>query len=298
MAENYWAPYHPFTSAAYPPPIRFHPRRPSVRLSACPSVWKGRVALIDIHSHLLPNIDDGSRSIEQSVEVLARFAVDGVRELILTPHLRASDIERHGEDAIEERGEVFQTLQAAMPSGPALHLGFEIMLDEPLPVLATGDRRYALAGSRCVLVEFPFAVVPRFAAKALKQMVRAGVVPLIAHPERYHQCDVEAISDWRQVGAMVQVDATELVRRGTRGRQARELLEAGVVDLVAGDNHGGSQTIATAANFLCDRGFEQAAETLTIGNPKAVIDDAEMADVPLVRFREGWAHRIRTVLGG
>src|SRR5258705_8031965 len=104
--------------------------------------------VIDLHCHLLPNIDDGSRSAEESANVLRVFAEAGVTDVVLTPHLSASEMAVDGEEALERRDYAFQTLKRSAPPAPRLALGFEIMLDRPFPVLGLGDRRYSLAGSR------------------------------------------------------------------------------------------------------------------------------------------------------
>ena len=254
--------------------------------------------MIDLHSHLLPGIDDGSRSIEQSVATLAQFGEEGITDLVLTPHLNATEIEDHGEDAIEERQEVFEQLEPAVQNPPKLHLGFEMMLDRPMPVLAIGDRRYSLAGSRYYLVEFPHGVSPASATKVLRQMVRAGVIPLVAHPERYYQCDVPAVRAWKEEGARVQLDANAFTRSGRRASQARNYLEAGLVDVLAADNHGDNRSLAGGRRFLDQRGFELQGELLTVKNPSAVINDQEMEEVPAVRLRGSWVNRIRRALEG
>lgn len=254
--------------------------------------------MIDLHSHLLPGIDDGSRSVEQSVAILRQFAEDGVTDLVLTPHLSATDMERHGEDAVEERQEVFEQLEPVVSNPPVLHLGFEIMLDRPMPAIATDDRRYSLAGSRYYLVEFPYGVAPMAAAKALRQMVHAGVIPIVAHPERYYQCDVQTVRVWKEDGARIQLDANAFTKTGKRAHQAREYLEAGLADILAADNHGDRRSLVGGRRFLEQRGYEVQADLLTVKNPAVVLNDEEMEDVPAVRFRGSWVHRIRKTLGG
>jgi tyrosine-protein phosphatase YwqE len=80
--------------------------------------------------------------------VLRDFRADGVKGVVLTPHLRASDIEVHGDAHIERRERALRELEAQAPADAELYPGFEIMLDQPLPTVVTQDRRYALAGSR------------------------------------------------------------------------------------------------------------------------------------------------------
>ncbi len=164
--------------------------------------------MIDLHCHLLPNIDDGSRSAQRSVEVLERMAADGVVAVVLTPHVKASDIESDAEHCLEVRERAYRELTAHSVQRsafsvqlPKLHAGSEIMLNQPLPTLAIGDRRFALAGSRYYLVEFPLSVVGEFATSVLRQISQTGVVPLVAHPERYDACTPATVEAWRDAGA-------------------------------------------------------------------------------------------------
>jgi protein-tyrosine phosphatase len=253
--------------------------------------------VIDLHSHLLPGIDDGSGSVEQSVRVLGEFAQAGITDVVLTPHISASTMARGGERAVEKREDAFQRLQSAAPAAPRLTLGFEIMLDQPLPVLAGGDRRFSLAGSRYYRVEFPLTIVPQFAAGVLSQMTRSGIVPLVAHPERYDACSPEAVALWRKAGARIQLDATTLTRPHSRGRRARALLQHGLADVVAADNHGDHRTMRTAAEYLTARGGERASALLTATNPAAVIADGEMMPVAPVPLPAGWGERIARLFG-
>lgn len=236
--------------------------------------------MIDLHSHLLPNIDDGSRSVEQSANVLTGFAEHGVSDVVLTPHIQSSVIDEHGEDIVEERRELFDILLDGVAERPSLHLGFEIMLDCPLPPIAIGDRRYALASSRYYLVEFPYGIAPSAATTALEQLCAAGVTPIVAHPERYPQCDVSSVATWRAAGARIQVDATTLTKGSPRGKQARSYVRAGLADVLAGDNHGDKRALRTGRDYLRTAGYHEHAELLTVANPGAVLSDEPMELVP------------------
>ena len=249
--------------------------------------------MIDLHSHLLPGLDDGSRSLAQSVTVLKNFVAAGVTDVAVTPHLRASEIAANGEDAIGRRDWVLAELRDAAPDGMRLHPGFEIMLDEPLSAVAVGDRRYALAGSRFYLVEFPITVVGDLATRILQQIVRAGVKPVVAHPERYPLVSPRTVAAWRDVGAAIQVDATTLTRPHTRGETARQLVALGYADILAADNHGDRRTMMTGRRFLEGRGAGEAASWLTIENPRAILQDRELAPVPKSRLKVGLMEWVR-----
>lgn len=248
--------------------------------------------MIDLHSHLLPGVDDGSESEAQSVRTLQQFAGEGVTDVVVTPHLLAGDIDVRGEEIIERRDLTLESLRRVAPPGIRLHPGFEIMLDGPLSAYAAGDRRFALGGSRYYLVEFPLALGPAPASAALSALVQQGVTPLVAHPERYHLCSLRDFGHWRALGAYLQVDATTLTRPTSRGDVARKLVQGGLADILAADNHGDRRTMATGLHYLVGRGAQDAAHLLTTENPGAVLEDREMARVPAVALKLGLGERV------
>lgn len=253
--------------------------------------------MIDIHSHLLPDVDDGARSVEQAVEVLRQFAAEGVVAVVLTPHIRASEIAGGaGERQVDRREEAFQRLRRRAPPLPALHLGFEIMLDQPFPAAALGDRRYALAGSRYYLVEFPLTVAAGSAVHALSPFQAVGLVPIVAHPERYDAGTPETLRAWRTAGARAQIDATTLIQATARGERARRLLAEGLADVVAADNHGDRRSVTTAVRYLRERGVADAGALLAAGNPRAVVENGELQDVPPVELRMRLMERLRRMI--
>jgi protein-tyrosine phosphatase len=238
-----------------------------------------RSLLIDTHSHLLPGVDDGSRSVKQSAKVLEAFGGSGITDVVLTPHTSVSVLAEHLDDEIEHRDEVFVALRKHAPEVPRLHLGFEIMLDEvPPPGLLT-DRRLALGGSRYVLVEVRIGERPAQIAESLGAAVDTDLVLIVAHPERYWRCSVADIAGWKALGAKLQLDATALTRNNPRGHRSRELLRAGLADLVAADNHGGTRSVATAVAYLEEHGQPEVARLLAVENPRAVIEDRKMEEV-------------------
>ena len=244
--------------------------------------------MIDIHSHLLPGVDDGSRSIAESVSVLERFAADGVECVVLTPHLVAS---RAGVAPYEKHSAILETLRAAARRGPELRLGWEIMLDVP-----NADLRAAhlgLGGSRAVLVEFPRTSVPAGAATELFRLRTAGSVPVLAHPERYWGCTVEKVAAWRSAGAVIQMDTAGLIGTGSIALISRALLEAGLVDVFASDNHGDARSLATARDWLLEVATPEHAQLLTRANAKRLLDGETLVPVPPLPRQRGIFGRLR-----
>ena len=245
--------------------------------------------MIDLHSHLLPGVDDGSRSIETSVAVLEKFAADGVELVVLTPHLNVS---RATEAPYQRHVEILAELRAAAPAIPELRLGWEIMLDEPGRDLRPSV--LSLGGSRAVLVEFPLSGVPEQGGDELYRIRCSGVVPVLAHPERYWGCTAHKVAQWRKAGAVIQMDTAGLAGRGRIAKLSRQLLEEGLVDMFSSDNHGDSRTLATAREWLLEVATPEHAALLTRTNAKLLLDgDALLPVAPLpmstgifARFRE------------
>lgn len=251
--------------------------------------------MIDLHSHLLPAVDDGSRTVEQSVGVLRRMAELGITDVCLTPHLRANETV----DAPPDRhDDAFAALRAEAPAMPRLHRGAEVMLDRPLPLEPDRMRRITLGGTRYILVEFPRLVAVEAVTNALTRVRDAGLTPVLAHPERYGSCSVEAVAYWRSLGARMQVDATTLHSPQTRGQRARQLVAAGLADILAGDNHGDDRTIAGGADFLRALDGNAQAELLTVANPSAILRDEPLVEVPPLVIRRSWMQKLRQLLSG
>ena len=244
--------------------------------------------MIDIHSHLLPGVDDGSPSVDVSVPVLERFAAEGVECVVLTPHLAASRVRSA---PYEKHLAILEVLRAAAPRGPELRLGWEIMLDEPHVDLSA--EHLGLGGSRAVLVEFPRTGVPTGAAQELFRIRTSGGVPVLAHPERYWGCTVEQVAAWRSAGAAIQMDTAGLIGKGSIAAISRALLEAGLVDLFASDNHGDARSLATARDWLLEVATPEHARLLTRTNARHLLDGEALEPVPPLPKQRGIFGRLR-----
>ena len=249
--------------------------------------------MIDIHTHLLPGVDDGSPSMEVSVPVLERFARDGVRLVVCTPHLDAS----RAKDAPHARhAEILAELRQVAPAVPELRPGWEIMLDAPGVDLR--DRRLALGESSAVLVEFPRMMIPPSATEEVFRLRMSGIVPVLAHPERYWSCTASHVDDWRRAGAVIQMDVTGLLGSGPQAALAATLLEEGLVDLLASDTHGDSRALLPAKHWLEEIGAVEQAELLTSRNAAHLLANEALESVTPVERRRGMLGRLKELLLG
>lgn len=230
--------------------------------------------MIDFHNHLVPGVDDGAATLEESREALAAFAAQGVRTVIVTPHYRASvaasGAEREAFFAlVDPAWERLREMAAAEFPALRLERGAEVALDTPHPDLS--DARIRLAGTRFVLVEFPFMSIPPNADTAVFDLKMRGWTPVIAHPERYANLaeDLRAAAEWKRVGAYLQVNCASLLGRygAAPKKLAWELVRRGMADFLSSDYHArGHPRVAEARAALEEAGGERQAELLLAGN--------------------------------
>lgn len=265
------------------------------------------LTLTDLHSHLVPGVDDGSRTLEESLEGLGRMWDAGIRRVVTTPHLDASLTRQPGglEGRLSAMDRAFERLQgAAAQAHPdlELHRGHEVMLDLPDPDLS--DPRLHLANGPFVLVEWPRLTVPPATGEVLGRLRDAGVVPVIAHPERYrgmsHRFRLAEI--WRQEGAVLQVNYGSLVGRyGSEPRAlAFRLLERGWADCLSTDFHGRPHLdlfLEPVRTLFHERGAEDEFRLLAAVNTARILEGKEPRPVPpIAPDRRLWS-RLRGFLG-
>jgi protein-tyrosine phosphatase len=249
--------------------------------------------MIDFHNHVVPGVDDGAADLAQALAALAAFAAQGVDTVVATPHVSgAATLDPPRLDAalgrIDRGWEALRPAAADAFPGVRLERGAEVMLDVPAPDLS--DPRLRLAGTRFVLVEFPFMAVPPHAAQALSGLREAGWHPVLAHPERYAGA-APSLADagaWRRAGAALQVNAGSLLGRygDAPRRLAWGLVERGWADYLCSDFHArGRCATADAAAALARAGGALQAHRLTRENPARLLEGRAPLAVPPLRPR-------------
>ncbi|HWA58885.1 MAG TPA: CpsB/CapC family capsule biosynthesis tyrosine phosphatase [Gemmatimonadales bacterium] len=249
--------------------------------------------MIDLHSHLLPGVDDGSRTVAQSAAVLTRLVEQGTDAVCLTPHLLASDAAAGVPPAHEQ---AWEALAPAVPEGMTLYRGAEVMMDRPLEPSVGRDRLVTIHRSRYLLIEFPRLVTAHAVEQALLGVTGAGLVPLVAHPERYQCVSVTLARHWKELGAVLQVDGPTLLSSRSRGERARQLVAAGLADIAAADNHGDERSLRPVQDTLVDMAGGEQAELLLTRNPRAIVEDRPLDPVPPLSWRRSIVDRLRWLL--
>lgn len=194
--------------------------------------------MIDIHCHLLYGVDDGAKTIEESVEMLEEAKRQGIMGIILTPHYR------HGMFAYprEEIDEHFQLLRPyAEKLGIYLALGTEYHVNSQIVEAMDSGRCRTLAGSRYVLCEYSHDSEWSYIYQTTQEMVLHGYVPVLAHAERYVAlADPDMADELRRLGAWITVNADAVLGLEGMGskKYCKKMLKAELVDAIASDSHG------------------------------------------------------------
>lgn len=245
----------------------------------------------DLHSHLVPDVDDGAGSVEEALDSLAALRTEGVRTLVTTPHLL---LPRLPTDAAIDRElklhrAAFEELAAAAAERsdlPLLGLGQEIWAPDAATLRRALDRPgVGLGGTRWLLVEFGFDLQGTH-EDVVRAAISAGRGIIIAHPERYHYpaglAPLELMRRWRGLGALLQVNAGSFTGH-YRGyspdseRLAWEMVDNGMIDLIATDHHGSRRmgvSLREAFEALAGRGRRSLAERALAKAPGEILRDA------------------------
>lgn len=246
--------------------------------------------MVDIHSHVLPGLDDGARTIEDSVSMLNLAADAGTTDIVATSH---ANTEYVWDQAKVDAG--VRQVQAAAGNRIRVHPGCEMHLTfDNINDAIANPKKYTIAHRHWLLVEFSDFIIFQNTGDILHRLRDAGMLPIVAHPERNQilQNKFESLAQWVLEGAYLQLTAQSLT--GTFGAAIRKyserLIEKGLVHFVASDAHDSSYRtpkLDEAHKWLAARYGEEYANAVTTDNPQAAIQGGyiDPADPPQRRSR-------------
>lgn len=237
--------------------------------------------MIDIHSHVLPGVDDGAESLGVALEMCRMARRDGCVAVIATPHQRTSAWWNSQPDLLDDR---LRALEAVVGDSPRLFLGGEVRVDSGLlTALAEPDLTgiQALGNSRYLLLEFDRRGIGTLDAEGLVQELRLeGWRPVFAHPEFIPELaqNLDLMRALLAQGALFQLTAMSITGDfGKRIRtRARQMAAADLVQFIASDAHDTSRRppgLSRARAWLEKEFGEERAHRVTYENPRAVLED-------------------------
>jgi protein-tyrosine phosphatase len=245
--------------------------------------------VIDVHCHILPEVDDGPKSWEMAEEMCRMAVADGIEHVVATPH--AND--RYHYDRPYVAG-LLDTLRERVGRFPRLSLGCDFHLSyENFQDLLVSPSRYCIEGTRYLLVELSNYSIPAQIDECLIRMHEMEIVPIITHPERNPilQLSLERVLSWAEMRCVVQVTGSALTGFwGERSWQAAQwLLKHQAVHVLASDAHDTTNRVpqlsqaGEAVEDVCDA---DVARALVDDNPRAIVNDLALPYFPMPTIRK------------
>lgn len=232
---------------------------------------------IDIHSHILPKLDDGSESMEQTIRMLKQAYSEGIRTIIATPHAHEGRSHRTITEMEETLEQVKMEMKEAVP-GMRLYLGSEIYYSHESVKKVNQKLIPTLADTKYVLVEFSPGVEYRNIKNGLQEFILEGYNPIVAHVERYYNItkNLELVDEFIEMGAYIQVNATSIT--GEVGKEyqgvAKKLLKNNSIHLIATDSHNDSNRspkLKKCVELIAKKYGEDYVSELLIQNAKKLL---------------------------
>ena len=237
---------------------------------------------VDIHCHILPGVDDGSQTPEETKAMLQKAWDEGIQIMVATPHYH----KQRGKNDIELiKKQLLLTRKLAKEVNPKMQicLGMEIYYGEDVPELLKEGRVVSIRKSRYILVEFSPGDEFQYILNAVRKLQMSGHTVIIAHIERYNclRKDISNVEYLREMGAYLQVNTVSIT--GSYGRSVkkflREVLKAHLVQLVGTDAHGSERRtpkMQEAYKEVVKRCGEEYADQIFGQNAKKVLRNEEI----------------------
>ncbi len=239
--------------------------------------------MVDIHCHILPGLDDGPKTLAESVEMANMAIADGITHVVATPH--SSDKYVFEPDLVRARRQELQQMlgdKIHLATGCDFHMSYE-----NLKVLREQPSRFTINQKTYLLVEFADFAIPPPIDNTLQEIAVMGITPIITHPERNPllRTNPKRLAEWVKKGCFVQVTAGSLLGRFGQMAQtaAEKWLDEDGVHFVASDAHNLTSRplqLKEAYQLVARRKSKEVADALFQENPLAVLEGRPLPYTP------------------
>ena len=238
--------------------------------------------MIDVHSHILPSVDDGANDINETFKILEEACNAGFSDIFATSHYIEGEYEFNKTD----REFIIEALMQKIEEeglNIKLHIGAEGYISSDFPKLIEAGEVPTLGNSRYVLFELPLRAKVMYTSEVINKLLNMKLIPIIAHPERYEivQDDPSIAIDWIDDGALLQCNYASII--GRYGLTAKEtlfkLLDTNAVHFLGTDNHRAGSIYTKMSEikkeFIKRIGKDKFYELSEI-NPRCILNNEEI----------------------
>lgn len=235
-------------------------------------------SMTDMHIHILPETDDGAKDINTSVAMLEIAHEDGIDTMIVTPHYHPAKCMTE-QTIIEQRTDKLRDIAAQLYPGFRIYAGREIYYTGGISENIR-SRKLTINSSRYALVEFDFHETRQNIRNAMADIMSEGLIPIIAHIERYTDCvkDWDFVYELKDMGVVIQINASSVTGGGGSEikKYVRSLLKEEIVDIIATDAHSAGHRaprMKEAVLWVAARCGNEYARKISCDNPERIIND-------------------------
>ncbi|MGJ5715831.1 tyrosine-protein phosphatase [Staphylococcus equorum] len=238
--------------------------------------------MIDVHNHILVDVDDGAKSVEESILLLEQAKSEGVTDIVTTPHHLHPRYDNNIQ-VVKEKLEELRNNEIIKQLGINLYPGQEIRVTDQIIDDIHNGKIEGINNSKYLLVEFPSNEVPHYSHKLFYELQNMGYVPIIAHPERNKAIaeNLDILFDLVNGGALSQITSSSLL--GDFGRKVKkislQMIDNNLTHFVASDAHSSSVRPFVMDKLFNERKLKTYYEDLEsfMKNGKAVINDERIS---------------------
>lgn len=239
--------------------------------------------MVDIHSHMLPGVDDGADCMTEALDMAKLAVYGGTKEMVITPHCNIPYLYgNYAGDIIENS---FNELKMQISNSRIplkIYLGAEVFITDEIIDLIRKGKVNPINNGKYILVEFGVDEEPGYMSGMLEKIICEGLIPVVAHPERYYAVFYypEIIYTWIEAGAIIQINKGSLLGRFGKEPEAvsRVLLAHNLVHCIASDAHASwrrTPHMMDVMEMVIDLFNQQYAENVLEYNPRKIIFSGE-----------------------
>lgn len=242
------------------------------------------IGFSDLHSHMLPSVDDGAKDIEEMKKMMELAYNDGIRAICFTPHFKLYEFE--DEEQIERYNAHINRIfndacnyASIEYEDMSLFLGSEIMCHSDVAESISENFCKNIANTSYVLIEFHFKASFYDIKNTVTKLSRKGFIPIIAHAERYSELVKKParVTELKELGALIQINARSVtnIRFGRVARFIKKVFKKVLVDIIATDAHDSSHRtpiLSEAFEKISAKYGEGYAKKLFVENPNSILN--------------------------
>lgn len=237
------------------------------------------IGMFDMHNHVLFGVDDGAKTLQDSMDLIKIAYDDGVRGLVMTPHFHPKRGMAHYAEIVENFNMLVDMVEQHYPD-MQIFLGREVYYRSDILETKGKVDKFLMSGTSCMLVEFSTTVDEGYIKKAVSNLLFEGYQPIVAHVERY-ACAVknkELVKELKSIGAYIQINADSILgKTGFAVKQAvKYYLKNGLVDFVSSDAHDAKSRkpeLSAAYAYVAKKYGEECARSIFRDNAIAMLND-------------------------